>query len=68
MFGDRPAEVRTLRKRIAVLAEQRDSGRAGRVEGIREWLIAGTPYIAVYRLSSAIEVLRVLDGAQITKG
>ena len=65
-WPDPVAYVRALRDRIAVLAEHQGSGRAGRVEGTREWVLAGTPYIVVYRMSSgAIEVLRVLHGAQI---
>ncbi len=65
-WPDPVAYVRVLRDRIAVLAEHRGSGRAGRVEGTREWVLTGTPYIAVYRVAGGvIEVLRVLHGAQI---
>jgi toxin ParE1/3/4 len=65
-WPDPVAYVRTLRERIDVLAAHRDSGRAGRVDGTREWVLTGTPYIAVYRLKGGfIEVLRVLHGSQI---
>ena len=65
-WPDSVAYVRTLRERIVVLAMHRDSGRAERIEGPREWVLAGTPYIVVYRLSgSVIEVLRILHGSQI---
>ena len=68
-WPDPVAYVRALRDRIAVLAvlaEHRGSGRAGHVEDTREWVLTGMPYIAVYRLNNgAIEVLRVLHGAQI---
>ena len=63
---DPVAYVLTLRARIVVLAAHSDSGRVGRVEGTREWVLAGTPYIAVYRLrGEVIEVLRILHGAQV---
>jgi len=65
-WPDPVAYVLTLRERMVVLAMHRDSGRAGRIEGTREWVLAGTPYIVVYRLSgSVIEVLRILHGSQI---
>jgi toxin ParE1/3/4 len=65
-WPDPVAYVRALRARIVVLAAHRDSGRVGRVDGTREWVLAGTPYITVYRLKvDFIEVLRVLHGSQI---
>ena len=58
--------VRSIQSRIAVLATHSESGRAGRVIGTREWVLTGTPYIVVHRISgNAIQVLRVLHGAQI---
>jgi toxin ParE1/3/4 len=40
-------------------------GRPGRVEGTRELVVAGTPYIAAYRVSrDEIVILRLLHGAQ----
>ncbi len=42
-----------------------NSGRPGRVTGTRELVITGTPYIAIYVLSSeAITVLTLIHGAQ----
>lgn len=42
-----------------------ESGRPGRVEGTRELIIAGMPYIAIYAvLPDRIRILRVLHGAQ----
>jgi toxin ParE1/3/4 len=36
-------------------------GREGRVEGTRELVIGGTPYVVVYRVKKAtVEILRVL--------
>lgn len=40
-------------------------GRAGRVQGTRELVINGTPYIAAYRVKNdALEILRVLHSAR----
>lgn len=40
-------------------------GRTGRVRGTRELVIAGLPYIVVYRArKQAVEIARVLHGAQ----
>ena len=41
-------------------------GRVGRVRGTRELVIAGTPYIAAYRVKGrVILILRILHGAQL---
>jgi len=40
-------------------------GRPGRIEGTRELVVSGTPYIAAYRIvGDTVRVLRVLHGAQ----
>ena len=42
-----------------------EGGRPGRVEGTREFVISGTPYIAAYKiLDDAIYVVAVQHGAQ----
>jgi toxin ParE1/3/4 len=42
-----------------------EAGRSGRVEGTRELVLNGTPYVAVYAFRNAnILILRVLHGAQ----
>lgn len=47
------------------LAANPERGRRGRVDGTRELVIPGTPYLVVYRLSATtVDVLRVLHGAQ----
>jgi plasmid stabilization system protein ParE len=39
--------------------------RSGRIEGTRELVISGTPYIATYGVDGeTIRILRVLHGAQ----
>lgn len=42
-----------------------DRGRAGRIDDTRELVLAPLPFIVVYRVKSdAVEILRVLHGAQ----
>ncbi|WP_445678952.1 type II toxin-antitoxin system RelE/ParE family toxin [Radicibacter daui] len=40
------------------------SGRVGRIAGTRELVVAGTPFIVVYRVVEAIDLVRILHGAQ----
>jgi toxin ParE1/3/4 len=48
------------------LAQFPEQGRTGRKSGTRELALSGLPYLAVYRLNGdAIEILRILHGAQI---
>ena len=50
-----------------VLLQHSSAGRAGRVKGTRELVIAGTPFVIIYRLvlgTSQVQVLRVLHGAR----
>jgi addiction module RelE/StbE family toxin len=54
-----------IRIRVVGLAQFPEMGRAGRIEGTRELVISGTPYIAAYRIvGDTVRVLRVLHGAQ----
>lgn len=49
----------------ARLANFPEIGPRGRVEGTRELLIAGTPYIAIYRIeNSKVVILRLLHDSQ----
>lgn len=56
-----------LDETIAGLSNHPRMGRQGRVRGTRELVIAGTPFIVLYRersLAKRMEILRVLHGAQ----
>ena len=66
---DSPRSAITVDGRIQIqierLAQFPDSGRPGRIEGTRELVISGTPFIAAYRIAGdAIRILRVLHGAR----
>jgi toxin ParE1/3/4 len=50
---------------VGRLADHPAMARPGRVAGTRELVVAGTPYIVVYRIEpSAVVILRVLHTAQ----
>ena len=50
---------------VELLADQPGIGRSGRVEGTRELVVTGTPFIVPYRLkNSYIEILRVYHQAR----
>jgi toxin ParE1/3/4 len=50
---------------VARLADYPESARPGRVQGTRELVVTGTPYVVVYRVEpSAVVILRLLHGAQ----
>jgi toxin ParE1/3/4 len=49
----------------SVLAEHPHAGRAGRLDGTRELVVSGTPYIIAYHVADgALEVLRVIHSSQ----
>jgi toxin ParE1/3/4 len=57
--------VRIIRAQIGTLSDQPDRGRTGRIEGTRELVVTGLPYIVCYVLSDdAVTILRVLHGRQ----
>ena len=68
---DDPAAATHLVKRIVSLVAKQlpanpMSGRPGRVQGTRELVIARTPFVAPYRVSSdRIEILRVYHAARL---
>jgi toxin ParE1/3/4 len=54
-----------IRSAVEGLATQPRIGRPGRVQGTRELVVAGTPYIVPYRLSGdEVHILRVYHGAR----
>lgn len=68
---DNPKAASDLAKRIrratARLARHPESGRRGKLAGIRELVIARTPYLVPYRLhGDRIELLRVLHGRRLS--
>lgn len=56
--------VRHIVERASGLAIYPLIGRVGRVEGTRELVITGTPYIVIYRVKERVEILRVRHGAR----
>ena len=68
--ADNPRVAVTIDERIQEQLEQLilfpQSGRIGRVDGTRELVIVGTPYIAAYRIDTdTIRVLRIIHGARV---
>ena len=54
-----------IRRQIGMLAMHPAMGRIGRVPGTRELVIAGTPFIAAYRVTrDLVMILRLLHGAR----
>ncbi|MDD5305154.1 MAG: type II toxin-antitoxin system RelE/ParE family toxin [Elusimicrobia bacterium] len=62
------AAVRTIekiRKAVVSVSRHPEMGRPGRVEGTRELIIPGTPFIVAYRVKAKrIELLSVIHGAR----
>ena len=57
--------VNLILDRTEALGEHPHLGRAGRVDATRELVVAGTPYIVVYRVRGGVaEVLAVFHGAR----
>ena len=53
-----------IRDAVLRLCEFPESGRTGQVAGTRELIVAGFPYLVVYRISSGtVEVLLVIHTA-----
>ena len=54
-----------IEQQVEMLIRMPEMGRPGRRRGTRELVIAGTSYIAAYRLTKdGIKILRVLHGAR----
>ncbi|MBV8889678.1 MAG: type II toxin-antitoxin system RelE/ParE family toxin [Alphaproteobacteria bacterium] len=60
------AHVRSaIRAAVERLTDHPNLGRPGRVQGTRELVVAGTPYIIAYRvLADRLRILSVLHGAR----
>ena len=66
---DRPAAADSVIRQIVEHSEELvdypQIGRAGRVDGTRELVVVGTPYIVVYRVRGGeVEVVAVFHGAR----
>lgn len=57
--------VQRILRAVNLLGKNPAMGRAGRVAGTRELVVAGTPYILPYRVrGEAVEILRVFHAAR----
>jgi toxin ParE1/3/4 len=57
--------VQRILRAVRLLEKNPAMGRAGRVTGTRELVVAGTPYILPYRVrGEAVEILRVFHAAR----
>lgn len=55
---------RMIRDAVLRLCDFPESGRQGHIPGTRELIVAGLPYVVVYRMSSgSVEILLVLHTA-----
>jgi addiction module RelE/StbE family toxin len=66
---DGPAPARrvalAIHEAVSRLSRFPQLGRPGKKAGTRELVIAGLPYLAVYRVhENVVELLRILHGAQ----
>jgi addiction module RelE/StbE family toxin len=54
-----------IETRVQKLADHPDIGRSGRVDGTREFVITGTPYILPYRVRDGrVEILAALHASR----
>jgi len=57
--------VQRILRAVRLLEKNPAMGRAGRVAGTRELVVAGTPYVLPYRVrGEALEILRVFHAAR----
>ncbi|MGC9953692.1 MAG: type II toxin-antitoxin system RelE/ParE family toxin [Rhizomicrobium sp.] len=69
---DSPTSARSVAERVLDTIENKIPlfpriGRIGKVEGTREWILRGLPYIVVYQIDEAREavtILGIFHGAQ----
>ncbi|HZD49929.1 MAG TPA: type II toxin-antitoxin system RelE/ParE family toxin [Silvibacterium sp.] len=54
-----------IKAQVEILRRHPEAGRLGRIRGTRELVVAGTPYIAAYRITGdSVVILRLLHGAR----
>lgn len=56
-----------IEHQVGQLLDYPEMGRLGRIEGTRELVVSGTPFIAIYRFvpdTECVEIIRLLHGAQ----
>jgi toxin ParE1/3/4 len=67
-FDNPPAaenEVNKVLAAVELLSINPAMGKAGRVAKTRELVVAGTPYIVIYRVkNNRLEILRIFHGAR----
>jgi toxin ParE1/3/4 len=57
--------VDRIREAVDLLSNYPESGRQGRVEGTRELIISGTPFIVPYRVhEDELQILTILHAAR----
>ena len=57
--------IKRIWKATRILAEQPGMGRPGRVQGTRELVVTGTPYIVPYRVAeNTVQILRVMHAGR----
>lgn len=57
--------INTVKDRADLLAENPKLGRAGRVQGTRELILADLPFVIVYRFTrDELQILRLLHTSQ----
>jgi len=68
LFDNPPAaknEVNKVLQAVQLLSMNPALGKAGRVAKTRELVVAGTPYIVIYRAKgNHLEILRIFHGAR----
>ena len=56
--------VQRLGEAVRRLSTYPKMGRPGRIQGTRELVVSGTPYVVAYRIANGrVDVLRVVHGA-----
>jgi toxin ParE1/3/4 len=67
--AENPSAAARLRDRIengvAILARHPSAGRIGRIQGTRELVVTGTPFIVPYRIRKGqVELLALIHGSR----